>query len=131
MNRRYFFKALSSGLVAATSAELFLPKLVKPSWKALRQPGKWIAMGGNDVFMSDGIEPVYNITGDLVARYCLGHRITMDVGQKLELARGEELKVLGGIYECDVIVEASMVREGRTLIFGRTAPPEHLSHLKA
>ena len=35
MNRRYFFKALASGIAAVTSAELFLPKLIKPVWKPL------------------------------------------------------------------------------------------------
>ena len=33
MDRRYFFKALASGLVAATAPGLFLPKLIKPAWK--------------------------------------------------------------------------------------------------
>lgn len=34
MNRRYFFKQLASGLVAATAPGLFLPKAIKPEWKA-------------------------------------------------------------------------------------------------
>jgi len=36
MDRRYFFKALASGLVAATAPGLFLPKLIKPAWKPER-----------------------------------------------------------------------------------------------
>jgi len=36
LDRRYFFKALASGLVAAVSPELFLPKLIKPAWKPAR-----------------------------------------------------------------------------------------------
>lgn len=38
MNRRYFFQQLASGLVAAAAPTLFLPRLVKPKWKALREP---------------------------------------------------------------------------------------------
>lgn len=34
MNRRYFFRQLASGLVAAAAPSLFLPKLIKPGWKA-------------------------------------------------------------------------------------------------
>ena len=33
MDRRYFFKQLASGLIAAVAPTLFLPKLVKPQWK--------------------------------------------------------------------------------------------------
>lgn len=36
MNRRYFFKGLASGLVAACSPGLFLPKIIKPVWRAPR-----------------------------------------------------------------------------------------------
>jgi hypothetical protein len=36
MNRRYFFRSLASGLVAATAPQLFLPKLIKPAWKPLQ-----------------------------------------------------------------------------------------------
>ena len=35
-SRRYFFRQLASGLVAASSPGLFLPKLIKPGWKAPR-----------------------------------------------------------------------------------------------
>lgn len=40
MNRRYFFKQLASGLVAAAAPALFLPKLIKPQWKA--PPKSWV-----------------------------------------------------------------------------------------
>ena len=33
MNRRFFFRQLASGLVAAAAPSLFLPKLIKPRWK--------------------------------------------------------------------------------------------------
>ena len=36
MDRRHFFKHLASGLVVAAAPELFLPKLVKPSWRISR-----------------------------------------------------------------------------------------------
>lgn len=38
MNRRYFFKSLASGLVAAATPTLFLPKLIKPVWRPLATP---------------------------------------------------------------------------------------------
>jgi hypothetical protein len=43
MNRRYFFQALASGLVAASSPGLFLPKLIKPAWK----PERPVVIGEN------------------------------------------------------------------------------------
>ena len=38
INRRSFFNRLASGILVATSAELFLPKLIKPVWKPLVLP---------------------------------------------------------------------------------------------
>lgn len=35
MNRRSFFKILASGLVVATSPQIFIPKIIKPVWKPL------------------------------------------------------------------------------------------------
>jgi hypothetical protein len=32
VNRRYFFRQLASGILAATAPALFLPKLTKPGW---------------------------------------------------------------------------------------------------
>jgi len=37
-SRRYFFRQLASGLVAAAAPGLFLPKLIKPGWKVRPQP---------------------------------------------------------------------------------------------
>lgn len=39
MNRRYFFHQLASGLIAASVPSLFLPKLVRPRWKARPELG--------------------------------------------------------------------------------------------
>jgi hypothetical protein len=35
MQRRQFFRQLASGLIVASAPALFLPKIVKPKWKAL------------------------------------------------------------------------------------------------
>lgn len=35
MNRRHFFRQLASGLVTVSAPSLFLPKLIKPAWRAL------------------------------------------------------------------------------------------------
>ncbi len=43
-DRRSFFKQLASGVIAASSAGLFLPKLIKPAWK----PHKLYYSGGNE-----------------------------------------------------------------------------------
>jgi len=40
-NRRFFFKQLACGLVAAVSPGLFLPKLIKPVWKLPVHPKCW------------------------------------------------------------------------------------------
>src|SRR6266576_7100987 len=38
MNRRNFFQRVASGLFVAAAPTLFLPKLIKPQWKALPDP---------------------------------------------------------------------------------------------
>jgi hypothetical protein len=43
MKRRYFFQQLASGLIAAAAPALFLPKLVKPQWRAPKP--KYKALG--------------------------------------------------------------------------------------
>ncbi len=35
MNRRNFFRDLVSGLVITSSPQIFIPKLIKPRWKAV------------------------------------------------------------------------------------------------
>lgn len=116
MDRRYFFKALASGLVAVTSPELFLPKLVKPQWKRCLNPGRAeiVELGphcGFDCALQT--EEVYSEVGGVAATIVYGSKIQARLlGGPRGLRPGDTARVFGALLDCEILVSGIEYSDG-------------------